>query len=300
MPQSTEPTQSPSQSPSQSQSQSQSHPSPPPDKPDNPNGQVDDAPHPLPTQDPYLNLPVIAFGMTGMICLAGESRVVKKPKESQLPDASQREYMNDMNRQLLANEIEAFKRFGRHEGIIECFQLSQYGIELALANGDLEDYINERAEPGNVVKAAWALSLIEAFAHIHSCRVFVDDIALRNILVLDGQVKVTDFGQSILLPLDADITSVTENDLNIRIEILHLGWILYSIASWKVHNYYFSTAEEPDLARPVSFPNVDDVLCGEIIEKCWRGEYACTEDLRLEAFGLLAGQKPGVMDEEKE
>lgn len=30
--------------------------------------------------------------------------------------------------------------------------------------------------------------------------------------------------------LNIDCTSVDENDLNVQIEILHLGWVLYSIA----------------------------------------------------------------------
>jgi serine/threonine protein kinase len=238
--------------------------------------------------------------MTGIIYAVGESRVVKKPKQSRLPDPGDAEYMNDMNRKILENEIQVFKRLGNHDGIIECFHLSQYGVELARAHGDLEDHIKNYPEPAIPSKIAWILSLTETFSYIHSRRVFVDYIALRNILVLDGQLKVADFGQSILLPLEADITTVTENDLNIRIEILHIGWILYSIASWTVHKYYFFTAEEPDLSQPVSFLNVDDVLCGKIIEKCWRGGYANTDHLRIDALELLADQSPAAVRESKE
>lgn len=90
-----------------------------------------------------------------------------------------------------------------------------------------------------MLKVEWMLSLISTFSYIHSCKVFVDDIALRNVLIIDDQLKLADFGQSVLLPLDSDIASVNENDLNVRIEILHLGWILYSIASWQVHKCYF-------------------------------------------------------------
>jgi hypothetical protein len=128
----------------------------------------------------------------------------------------------------------------------------------------------------------------------------VDDIALRNILVLDGQLKVADFGQSILLPLVADIKSMTENDMNIKIEILHLSWILYSIASWKVHQYYFFDTDEPKPSWPVSFPDIEDVFCGKIIEKCWHGEYASTDALRLEALELLGNKYTGAVKEDRE
>ncbi|KAI9372421.1 hypothetical protein BJX61DRAFT_533979 [Aspergillus egyptiacus] len=110
----------------------------------------------------------------------------------------------------------------------------------------------------------WILNLIKTFSYIHSCKVSVDDITLCNVLVMDEQLKLADLGQSILLPLDSDIASANANDLNVRIEILHLGWILYSIASWR----------KPDLCWPTSLPNADNVLFGKIIKKCCLGGYA--------------------------
>lgn len=82
----------------------------------------------------------------------------------------------------------------------------------------------------------------------------MDDIALRNILIIDKQLELADFGQCILLPLDSDITSANANDLNVRIEILHIGWILYSIAAWRVQKYYFfdENQSRPSLAYFIS------------------------------------------------
>ncbi|KAL4785148.1 hypothetical protein BJX76DRAFT_347206 [Aspergillus varians] len=117
----------------------------------------------------------------------------------------------------LENEIQVFKRLDSHKGIIPCFRASQCGIERALEQGDLE-----------------------ALSHIHSCNVFVDDIVLRNILILDEQPKIADFGQSILLPPDIDIAPANENDMTNP----GLRW-----------------------PKPNSFPNIDDVLCGNIINQ---------------------------------
>ncbi|GAA91194.1 hypothetical protein AKAW_09308 [Aspergillus luchuensis IFO 4308] len=201
--------------------------------------------------------------------------------------------MNQINQQTLDNEIQVFQRLGSHKGIISCFQISQCGIELALAQDNLESYLETYPEHDNSLKTNWIWSIINTFAHVHSCKVFVDDIALRNILVLDGQLKLSDFGQSILLPLDIDMTSANENDLNVQIEILHLGWVLYSVASWRVHKFYFFSPENPDLCwpEPDSFPNVDHVLFGEIIHKCWRGEYTSMNDVKDEAHQLLTADK---------
>lgn len=242
--------------------------------------------------EPYRGCPIIGTGMTGFVLEIGEDRVVKIPKRyepEQYHNREDMEYVNEMNQQILQNEIQVFERLGNFEGIIPCFKTSQYGIELARAQGDLESHLQNSPEPDDLLKVSWILSLLETFSNVHSRKVFVDDIALRNILILDGQLQLADFGQSVLLPLDIDITSANDNGLNVQVEILHLGWVLYSLASWKVHKYYFFNPENPDLRwpEPDSFPNADDVLCGRIIAKCWRGEYASMDCVKDDARHLL-------------
>ncbi|KAL4916635.1 kinase-like domain-containing protein [Aspergillus aurantiobrunneus] len=244
------------------------------------------------SHDPYIDLPEIGPGMTGSIFELGKNRVVKKAKQYQtghFRDPEVTEYMSEINQKTLKNENQVLQRLGSHQGIIPCFHISQYGIELALAQADLADYLETYPEPGDAFKSKWILRLIEAFSYVHSRKVFVDDITLRNILVLDGQLKLADFGQSILLPLDADVASINKNHLTVQIEILHIGWILYSIASWKLHIYYFFGRENPNNCWPESFPNADDVLCGKIIRKCWHGEYASMDHVQDEAHQLFAG-----------
>ncbi|KAL2865245.1 uncharacterized protein BJX67DRAFT_389475 [Aspergillus lucknowensis] len=244
--------------------------------PGDPTSQPDDnQPSPL-THDPYVNLPVMGIGLTGIVYKIGEGRVVKKAKQSQLRNAGDVEYMNKINKKTLENEIQVFKCLGNWEGIIPHFNISQYGIELA------QDY----PEQEDTLKVGWIISLIKASSYVHSCKVFVDDIALWIVLIIDEQLVLADFGQSILLPLDSDIASANANDLNVRIEILHLGWILYSIASWRVHKYYFFN-ENPELCWLTSLPNADDVLFGKIIKKCWLGEYTSIDPVKAEALQLL-------------
>ncbi|KAL2867714.1 uncharacterized protein BJX67DRAFT_352132 [Aspergillus lucknowensis] len=75
------------------------------------------------SQGPYLGLPTIGNGMTGIVFKLEESRVVKKAKQylpGSLPDPAHVEYINQINQQTLENEIQVFKRLGSHEGIIHC------------------------------------------------------------------------------------------------------------------------------------------------------------------------------------
>ena len=102
--------------------------------------------------------------------------------------------------------------------------ISQYGIELALAEDNLESYLETHQEREDSLKLSWTSRLTDTFIHIHTRTVFVDDNALQNILILGNeQLKLADFGQSILSPPDIDIASANENDLTVQIEILHLG-----------------------------------------------------------------------------
>lgn len=218
---------------------------------------------------------------------------MKKPKVYSLEnlsdsDRSKMQYINDINRSTLVHEIQVYERLGDHKGIISCIGASEYGIELAYAKqGDLESYIEANPDLRQSVKIDWILSLTETLSYVHSRRVFVDEIALRNILVVDDHLKLADFGQSILLPITADVNTICENDLTAMIEILHLGWIIYSIAVWQVHKYYYFNPENSHWPNPQSLPKTDDIFCGRIIEKCWRGEYASMDALHDEAHSLL-------------
>lgn len=142
--------------------------------------------------DLYLGLPVIGNGMTGIILKLGEGRAVKKAKQyqlGQLQNPEDVEYINKINQQNLDNEIQVFQRLGSYKGIIPFFQTSQYRIELALAQENLESYLETCPESENSLKSSWILSLINTFTYVHSRKVFVDDIALRNILILDEQLN---------------------------------------------------------------------------------------------------------------
>lgn len=229
--------------------------------------------------NPYMGLGVIGMGMTGRILRLDENRVVKVAKVYSLEadaveDRDFMEQVNEINRETLKREKSVYERLGNHNGIITCLKASDDGIELAFAKqGDLESYIETTPEPHESVKISWILSLTDTLSYVHSRKVFVDEIALRNFLVSDGRIMLSDFGQSLLLPLNADVDTICENDLTAKIELLHLGWIIYSIIVWGVHKYYYFDLENPQWPDPKELPPTQHLLCGSIIKKCWNGEY---------------------------
>ncbi|KAL1640941.1 hypothetical protein SLS58_006557 [Diplodia intermedia] len=243
----------------------------------------------------YANLPLVGNGMTGRILRLGDDRVVKVARTFPLDhltgkERGDTEYFNAINAQALENERNVYERLGSHRGIIQCFQATNDGIELAFADqGSLDTYIESRPEPHDNVKLGWIASLTDTFCHVHSRRVFVDEIALRNfVIAADGSLKLIDFGQAVLLPLEADPDTICENDLTAKIEILHLGCIIYSIVTWTPHKYYYFN---PDPHRPKlqDIPLADHLLCGTIIRKCWNGEYANVDALNKEVRASMVG-----------
>ena len=145
------------------------------------------------------------------------------------------EYVNEINREMLESEKAVSTRVGRCDGIAECIDISKDGILLALfERGDLESYVESEVEVDRSRKARWILSIIKTILHFHNAKVLVDDMALRNILIADDlSLKMIDFGQCPLFPMDADINAVSDNGLTAQADIFHLGCVIYSIVTWK-------------------------------------------------------------------
>jgi serine/threonine protein kinase len=204
-----------------------------------------------------------------------EDRVLKVPKiyPENNPELA---YSNYINRTELQNEGAVYKRLGTHDGIIRCFEVLDESIELAFANqGDLDKYIRTNPPPSPEMRAQWIRPLVEAISYVHSCRVVLQDIALRNILIHNYSPKLCDFGDSSLLPLDTNMQHFCESGTTPQIEILYVGCVLYSIAAWKKFKYdYFENERFPE---PEELPVTDGVLFERVIRNCWAGQYTSME-----------------------
>lgn len=132
--------------------------------------------------------------------------------------------------------------------------------------------------PSPAIRAKWTRLLVDSFTYAHSRRVVLQEFALRNILVRQNSLKLADFGQASLLPLEADMEGFCINDTTAQVEILHLGCILYSVAIWQELKYdYFNTERWPEAGE---LPAIDDILFGPILKKCWNKGYVSMEALQ--------------------
>ncbi|KAF2176765.1 kinase-like protein [Zopfia rhizophila CBS 207.26] len=227
---------------------------------------------------------LVGNGSFGYVWRIARDRVLKEPKIYSNNNSGSA-YSNMVNRAEILNEKAVYERLGTHHGIIHCFKALDESIELAFANqGDLSTYMRANPLPSQKFRVKWIQVVVNAFSHAHARRVVIQDISLRNILVHENSLKLSDFGESSLLPLDTDMTRFCVNDTTPQIEILHLGCILYSIAAWKEFKYnYFEAERWPEVGE---LPVTDDILYASIIKKCWNGEYVSMEALLKDVQGM--------------
>ncbi|KAJ5494691.1 hypothetical protein N7463_010778 [Penicillium fimorum] len=186
------------------------------------------------------------------------------------------------------HEIQVHERLGSNEGILPLTCPSEYKTRVAFAKeNNLEFYIGTHSEPEASFKIDWIFSLTNTLSHVHSHRVFIVNLYLSNILVIQDELKLTNPSESILSPPTAQMDTVCEDNLTAKIEILQLGWIIYSIATWRVHKYRFFNRLNTPSPTLEPFPSTDDLFCDLILGKCWREEYDSMDALNEEAHYSL-------------
>ncbi|KAH8698348.1 kinase-like domain-containing protein [Talaromyces proteolyticus] len=228
--------------------------------------------------DEIYALPYIGMGLFGYVFKLSDDRVIKVPRIFPESEHEHNSHLNWVNLESLKKEGAIYKRLGVHEGIIQCLKIQDESIELAFANeGTLLTYIQTHSPPTKDFRFEWIRSLTDTFVYVHSRRVLVQDIDLQNILVHDSSLKLVDFGQSFILPPNADMKHACVNETTTSMEILHLGCIFYSIAAWtKFKYYYFDHWRWPLLEE---LPDTNDIICGDVIKKCWTAKYATIEEV---------------------
>ncbi|KAI4219355.1 MAG: hypothetical protein L6R36_008382 [Xanthoria steineri] len=234
----------------------------------------------------YLMEDVLGMGSFGIVLRRGK-HALKIAKLRSLSGYSEEELAvlksdNESNLESLETEKNVYRRVSPFPGIAECIKISDEGILLVCYDGGtLEDYIRTNPKPEIARQIEWIMSAIETLHHLHQCKILLDDIALRNMLIADDlSIKMIDFGYCVLFPPDADITKVEdEHGLTVQGDIFHLGNLIYSIAAWeKLHFELFPHLryERPSASE---LPDPLPLLFGELIRKCWTGAYADMQQL---------------------
>ena len=122
-----------------------------------------------------------------------------------------------------------------------------------MENGNLQDYLDKhKTPPDQSRQLAWFRDMARALVHVHDRRVLAADIATRNFLLsADLNVKLSDFNQSTILPLNTDMETVDDSGYSIYTDIGQLGTEFYTVATGQ--------ACEFDLFKDLPFEPTDAI-----------------------------------------
>ncbi|RHZ55752.1 uncharacterized protein CDV56_105671 [Aspergillus thermomutatus] len=184
----------------------------------------------------------------------------------------------------------------RSEGVVRCIGFSTEATQLAyMVNGDLRAYL-AKCRPSHRLQLKWFNQMARTLSYIHDRRVLVADIASRNFLLdSDLSLKICDFSEASLLPMDSDMEAVDDNGFTIRIDIGLLGTVMYEIVTGNKCEIDLFKDNSPTDGRAHwperrFLPSTRGIWLGWIIEGCWNGEFSSTHSL-LQALNSISPRR---------
>ncbi|KAL2867408.1 kinase-like domain-containing protein [Aspergillus lucknowensis] len=194
------------------------------------------------------------------------------------------------NAQSLRREQDVYRRLqnpkdDRSHGAVRCLELSTDATQLAyMVNGDLRAYLAKtRPSPGQQLR--WFKQMALTLSYIHDRRVLVADIASPNFLFdSDLSVKICDFTEASLLPLDSDMATVDDNGYTTQIDVGFLAAVMYEVITGTKCEIDLFKDKAPTDGRAYwperrHLPSTQDIWLGWITDGSWTGEISSADDL---------------------
>lgn len=105
----------------------------------------------------------------------------------------------EVNRSLLANEIENLKQLNYTPAVLQLYEVyntkNNTYIITELCDSDLSKRIKRKLQESEVY--GYIAQLVEGYLHLYRKEIIHRDLKPANILMKDGQLKIADFGFSI-------------------------------------------------------------------------------------------------------
>ncbi|OAL32584.1 hypothetical protein AYO20_07894 [Fonsecaea nubica] len=191
----------------------------------------------------------------------------------------------------LEHEKDIYRRLGDHPGIIHCLNLQSPdpSIQMPLMEGDLRHYLDQTPTwPGKATLLSWMTQLAHAMVHIHSRRVIIADFRLDNIVFDEKMdIKLVDFSESTLMPLDWDLDGRDANGFSIWTDIGQFGAVMFDMTTgqrctFDIYQDWKQVGDPTTWPGRETLPSTRRVWLGPIIEKCWNKQFALARRLAEE------------------
>lgn len=236
--------------------------------------------------DPISQDQVLGSGSSAVVLLQ-DGLAVKTPLRALWSSDSDVE----VNTICIRREQDVYRRLqdpenDRSSGIVHCIGFLPEATQLAcMTNGELRTYLANNRPP-HQLQLTWFRQIARTLGYIHDRRVLIADIATRNFLLdSDLSLKICDFSEASLLPLDANMKTVDDNGYTTRIDIGLLGAVIYEVVTGnKCEVDLFKDNSPADgrayWPRRETLPDTKDIWLGWIIEGCWDGTFRSAESLQ--------------------
>ncbi|KAL4811680.1 kinase-like domain-containing protein [Aspergillus spinulosporus] len=198
------------------------------------------------------------------------------------------------NLRSLRHEQDVYRRLqdpgdNRSHGLVRCIGFSTDTTQFAyMVNGDLRAYL-AKCRPPRQLQLKWFNEMARTLSFIHDKRVLVADVASRNFLLdSDLSIKICDFSEASLLPLDSNMEDVDDNGFTTRMDVGLLAAVMYEIITGTTCEVDLFKNNSPTDGRAYwperrLLPSTQGIWLGWIIEGCWNGGISSAHNL-LEAL----------------
>ena len=236
----------------------------------------------------YFDLPLLSYGVSGLVRIVDDHIVVKHT-----PVLNNERYDSD-----LATEHKIYQRLGSHPRIVAVLAyVPGHYIALERHVCCLREHLYHRqkldpasAPPQIQIQAQalrWAVQAAEALQFMHEKGVFQVDVGAHNIL-LDkrNDLKFCDFagssidGSSCTVAPGASASKPDKDfEPSVETELFALGSFLYEMETGFVPYHDKQTIDEiEELFGADVFPDTQGLVLGEVIQKCWRGQFGSASE----------------------
>ncbi|EAW24606.1 putative protein kinase [Aspergillus fischeri NRRL 181] len=197
---------------------------------------------------------ILGYGRSGVVMLRN-GLAVKTPLRH--PWSTEDDVQ--LNVEVIQREQEVYRRLnstgsgnGQIDGVVPCIGFSTKATQLAyMENGDLRAYL-EKNKPSRALQMSWFRQMARTLEQIHDKRVLVADIATRNFLLdSDLSVKLCDFTEASVLPLDTVMELADDNGFSIQTDIGQLGAVMYEVVTGSKCDFDLFKDNAPDDGRAI-------------------------------------------------
>lgn len=223
-------------------------------------------------------------GASGVVEILPCGNVIKSPWIDEAMDS----------REELALEHKIYKKLGPHPRLVGIIDWNPQDYTLTMEHmqkGNLHNFILLHGDTvTEAQRLKWAEEAAEGLQLLHSADVIHCDVKPKNLL-LDAHLglKIADFSGSSLegskasacngrrfsIPDEVDC----ERSPMVKDDLFALGTTIYFIMTMQVPFPELSEEQVIENYRHSRFPDVSELSCGEVIQKCWTSQIASAKDV---------------------